>query len=155
MLFKEGRYPVHQMLKHTKIGSMKNIWYDNSHWGDVFHYPADTFGGSNNSIGQILCWFRTLPLISVSCEYCVLEHLPIVSQLPWQWIPFLKWQFLWFAHGAIGLFNWVQEIVFKVVSHPCTDNRITLPHLIIRTENMRSWTDKRMERMNSKLKAVP
>ena len=42
MLFKEGRYPVHQMLKHTEIDGMKNIGYHNSHCRDAFHIPEDT-----------------------------------------------------------------------------------------------------------------
>jgi len=43
MLFEEGRYPVHPMLKHTEIDSMKNIGYDNSHRRDAFHIPEDAF----------------------------------------------------------------------------------------------------------------
>jgi hypothetical protein len=43
MLFKEGRYTVHQMLQHTEIDSMKNIGYDNSRRRDAFHIPDDAF----------------------------------------------------------------------------------------------------------------
>jgi len=43
MLFEEGHYPVHQMLKHTEIDGKKNIWYDNSHRRDAFHIPEDAF----------------------------------------------------------------------------------------------------------------
>jgi len=35
MLFEEGGYPVHQMLKNPEIAGMKNIGYDNSHQGDA------------------------------------------------------------------------------------------------------------------------
>ena len=41
MLFKEGLYPVHQMLKPTKIDGMKDIGYDNGHRGDPFLIPDD------------------------------------------------------------------------------------------------------------------
>jgi hypothetical protein len=43
MLFKKGRYAVHQMLKHKKIDGMKNIMYDNSHRRDAFHILEDLF----------------------------------------------------------------------------------------------------------------
>jgi len=32
MLFEEGYYLVHQMHNHTKVDSMKDIRYNNSHW---------------------------------------------------------------------------------------------------------------------------
>jgi hypothetical protein len=43
MLFKKGRYAVHQMLKHTKTDSMKNIVHDNSRRTDAFHILEDAF----------------------------------------------------------------------------------------------------------------
>jgi hypothetical protein len=39
MLFQEGCYPVHQMLKHTEINGKKNIEYVNSHQRAAFHIP--------------------------------------------------------------------------------------------------------------------
>ena len=43
MLFEEGCWLVHQMLRHTEIDGMKDIGYDNSHWGDAFNIGEDTF----------------------------------------------------------------------------------------------------------------
>jgi hypothetical protein len=43
MLFEEGYYQVHQMLKHTELDGMKNIGYDNSRQGDSFHIPEDAY----------------------------------------------------------------------------------------------------------------
>ena len=62
MLFEEGCYPVHQMLKHTKIDGMMDIGYDNSRRSDAFHIPEDAFWGSNRSIFQILSCFTSLLL---------------------------------------------------------------------------------------------
>jgi hypothetical protein len=41
--FKEGRYPVNQILMHTEIDGMKNIRYNNSRRRNAFHIPADFF----------------------------------------------------------------------------------------------------------------
>jgi hypothetical protein len=43
MMFKEGRYPVHQMLKHTNKDSMKKIGYNNSCWRDECYISEDAF----------------------------------------------------------------------------------------------------------------
>jgi len=43
MLFEEGRYPVHQLLKYMEIDGMKNIRYDNNRWRDAFNIPDHPF----------------------------------------------------------------------------------------------------------------
>jgi len=43
MLFQEGRYPVHHMVKHPTIDGKNNIGYDNSRQRDSFHIPDDPF----------------------------------------------------------------------------------------------------------------
>jgi len=61
------------MLKHTEIDFMKDIWYENSRRGDTFRIPEDPFWGSNRSIFQILSYFLSLHLISLSCKYLLLQ----------------------------------------------------------------------------------
>jgi len=73
MLLKDGQYPVQEMLKGTEIDGPKNIRYDNSHQGDAFHIPEDTFWGFNYSIFQILSSFLLVWLISLSCDYYFVE----------------------------------------------------------------------------------
>jgi len=73
ILFKEGRYPVYQMLLHTQIDSMKNIEYDNSHWWYACRIPDDSFWGSNHLILQIVSCFQSLRLISLSRKCDLLE----------------------------------------------------------------------------------
>jgi len=41
MVFEEGCYPVHQMLKHTEIDRVKIIGYNNSRQRDAFCLPED------------------------------------------------------------------------------------------------------------------
>jgi len=43
MLFEEEHFPVHQMLEHTKIDVMKDIYYANCRRGDAFIIPEDPF----------------------------------------------------------------------------------------------------------------
>jgi len=43
MLFEEGHYPVHQMIKHTMVDGMTIVQYDNIHLGDAFHIPQNAF----------------------------------------------------------------------------------------------------------------
>jgi hypothetical protein len=49
----------------------------------------------------------------------------------------------------------MQENDFEVVSCPCTDNRITLPHLTIRTKHKLSTVEKRGERIKNNLEDLP
>jgi hypothetical protein len=44
---------------------------------------------------------------------------------------------------------------FKIVSRPCTDDRITLPHPIARTKHKLSCVEKRVERTKSRLEDLP
>jgi len=128
ILFEGWRYPAHQMLQHSEIDGMKNIRYDIRRRRNAFHIPEGAFWGSNCSIVQILSCFPSLRLFSLSREYYLLEVQPIVSQLTGWLIPLSKRRLWCFAHRAMGLLDWVQMNVFEVVSHPCTDDRITLPH---------------------------
>jgi hypothetical protein len=43
MLIKKGCYPVHQMLKLSKIDSTKYIMYDTNLPGHAFHIPEHAF----------------------------------------------------------------------------------------------------------------
>jgi len=153
--FKEGRYPVHQMLNHTKKGGIMNIRYDTSHWRDAFHIPDNGFWGSNYSMFQISSCFPSFCPISISHNYHLLEVLPIVSQLPSPGIPFSKWQSRCFIHWAIGLLDWVQLNVFNIVSHSCTDVRIIFLNLTVRTQHTLSSIENSVERTKYKLEHFP
>jgi len=49
----------------------------------------------------------------------------------------------------------MQVNVFKVVSHPCTHDRITLPHPTFCTKHKLSSVEKRVERMKNTLEDLP
>jgi hypothetical protein len=102
MLFVEGHHPDHHMFKHAEIDGMKTIRYNTSCLGQSSHIPEDVFCDSNCLTVQILSCFSSLPLNSLSHTYHLLEVLPIVSQLPRQWIPFSKRWFQCIVHIAIG-----------------------------------------------------
>jgi len=51
----------------------------------------------------------------------------------------------------MGLLGRMEVNAFEVVSRPCTDDRITLPHPTVRTKHKLSSVEKRVERMNNKL----
>lgn len=73
MLFEEECNPVHQMHNHTKGESIKDIGYNNSHRQDAIHIPEDALRYFNHLIFQILCWFPSLSLISLSPEFRLLD----------------------------------------------------------------------------------
>ena len=60
-----------------------------------------------------------------------------------------------FAPRAMGLLDRVQVNVFKVVSRPCTDDRITLLHSTVRTKYILSSVEKHVERTKNKLEDLP
>jgi len=155
LLLEEGCCPVLWMLKHTEIDGMKNVGCHNSRRRDAFHIPEDAFWGSNCSISQIMSCFPPLSLISLTCECHLLEVYPIVSVLPWWWIPFSKGPFWCFSHRAMGMLEWVQVNVFEVVIRPCTDDRITLPHPIIRATHKLSRVEMRAERTKNMVEDCP
>jgi hypothetical protein len=49
----------------------------------------------------------------------------------------------------------MQVNVFEIVSHPCTDDRITLPHPAGRTEQKFSSVEKPVERTKNMLEDLP
>jgi len=49
----------------------------------------------------------------------------------------------------------MQVNVFEVVSHPCTDDRITLPHLTVCTKHTLASVEKHVERTKNKLEDHP
>jgi hypothetical protein len=49
----------------------------------------------------------------------------------------------------------MQVNVFEVVNRPCTDDRITLPHLTVRTNHKLSSVEKRVNRTKHKLEDLP
>jgi len=51
----------------------------------------------------------------------------------------------------MGLLDSMQVNVVEVVSLPCTDDRITLPHSTIRTKHKLSSVEKRIERTKNQL----
>jgi len=137
------------MLQHTNIDGMKDIRYYNSRQRDAFYIPEDAFWSCNCEIIQMLSCFPSHSLISLSWEYDLLEVQLIVSELSWRWIPCCERQFLCFAHGAMGLFDRLQVNVFEVVSHPFTDDRITLPHPTVHTNHNhssveRAWRERKV-----------
>jgi len=79
----------------------------------------------------------------------------MVSQLPRWWIPCSKWRFWFFAKRAMGLLDLMTVNVSEVVSRQCTDDRITLPHLTVRTKHKLSTVEKRLERTKNKLEDIP
>ena len=52
----------------------------------------------------------------------------------------------------MGLFDGVQVNVFKVVSHSCTDDKMTYLPLTVRTKHMLSSDEKSVKRIKNKLK---
>jgi len=155
MLFEEGRYPVHQMFRYTKIDGMKNIGYDNSRWRYAFHISDDAVWGSNCMNFQILSCFLSLRLIFLSCVYHLVEVWLVVSQLPWWWIPISKQSCRCFTQRAMVLLNWMEVNVFEVVSRPYTDDRITLLHPTIRTKQKLSSVKKHVVRTKNELEDLP
>jgi len=131
MLFKEGQYTVYQMLKSTEIDGIRNITYNNTHRGDLYCTVDHAFVGCNHSIFQIISCFPSLNLMPLNHQYHVLEVLPMVSQLPWQWIPFSRGQCWCLPHRATALLDLVKVNVFEVVSCPCPVDRITLTYLTV------------------------
>ena len=49
----------------------------------------------------------------------------------------------------------MQVNVFEIVSRPCTDDRITLPHPTFRTKHNLSSVEIRVERTKNKLEDLP
>jgi len=78
----------------------------------------------------------------------------MTSGLWWWWIPFTKSLFRYIPNRLIRLLDPMQLNVFEVVSSPCTCDRMTLPHLAIRTNCRFSGVEKRTNRMNNKLKTL-
>jgi len=142
----ERSYPVHQMLKPTKMGGMMNIGYNNRRRRDALDIPEDPIWGSNCSMVRILSCFMSLRLISLSHEDHLLEVYLIVSQMLQGWIAISKRWFRLITHGAMGLLDGVRVNVFKVVSCLCTDDRITLPHPTLLIKYKVSSIEKRFER---------
>jgi hypothetical protein len=53
------------------------------------------------------------------------------------------------------LVGYLDPLLTLVVSRPCTDDRITLPHLTICTTHKRSSVEKRIEGTKNKLEDLP
>jgi len=56
---------------------------------------------------------------------------------------------------AMGLLDRMQVNVFEVVSGPCTDDRITLPHPTVRSKHKLPKIEKLVERTKNKLADHP
>jgi len=154
MFLDKGDYTFHQLLNHTMIDGMKNFRYANNGWGNAFCIPEDTFWGCNRLIFQQLSWFPSLCLSSVSSEYHLLEVLPIVAHLLWQWIHVSKRPVLYFTHQAMGLLDRVKVNGFEVVIRPCKDGRISLPHPTIHSKQKVSSVQNRVEITNEKVEDI-
>jgi len=55
----------------------------------------------------------------------------------------------------MGLLDWAQVNVFEVVSLPCTDDRITLPHPVVSKKHKLSGVEKRVKRTKNKPEDFP
>jgi len=56
---------------------------------------------------------------------------------------------------AMGLLESMQVNVTEVVSHPCTDDRITLPHLTVPTKHKYCGVEKCIYRSKNNLENLP
>ena len=155
ILFKERSYPVHHMINKIEIYKMKNIGCDNCHARDLFQISDNTFCGSNHPTFQIVFCFPSVHPNFLARMSHLSEIQPIVSDRPWQWIPFSNWRFWCFPHRPMGQCDWIQVNMVNVVSHPWIDNEKSKLHLTVGSNHRISSFEQHVEKTKHSLKDIP